>query len=588
MSVIQRLLFSAFFAPLWAGQPLHAAEFEVLDRLSVDGYSVLRGSADIPGGSFTVGGSTFVVKDGNVGIGTASPGAKLEISGNFKVGDNLIIGGSSSYKVYQNLASLDNYSGPAGAIVIDTSIPFSAANMFTITISGYSYGGTGPWEVAVAAYAGEGNIHSARYVSVNKAGFGAPVIARNSATGMVAVILGTTGGTWNYQMTVSKFTQGFNGQLESYADGWTITPRTSLASYDYQTTCSDGSTFTGLVQSTVSGTSYIAGGNFGIGTTNPAAILDVGGTGSIKIPVGTTAERPGSPVNGMLRLNVTTGRLEYYNGGWNSVGGIAASGGTITEAGGYRIHTFTVSGTFVPAGSGNVEYLVIAGGGGGGSSFGGGGGAGGYRTGTVAVTANTAVAVTVGAGGAGAAAVDSGYGTNGDNSVFSSITATGGGGGGAYIAALYGKAGGSGGGGGSSETNMTQAGGAGTSGQGYDGGYGYGRNGYLGGGGGGAGGLGGNAVASTKAGNGGPGLQSSISGTAVYYASGGGGASYLYSNGTTIGYASAGGGANGVGGNSEHGINATANTGGGGGGGGYPAGGGGNGGSGIVIVRYPI
>ncbi len=56
-----------------------AAEFEVLDRLSVDGYTVLRGSADISGGSFTVGGSTFVIKDGKVGIGTTAPGGKLQV-----------------------------------------------------------------------------------------------------------------------------------------------------------------------------------------------------------------------------------------------------------------------------------------------------------------------------------------------------------------------------------------------------------------------------------------------------------------------------------------------------------------------------
>ena len=61
VSAIKRFL---FVAPLLAGPVLHAAEFEVLDRFSVDGYTVLKGSADIPGGSFTVGMSTFVVKGG--------------------------------------------------------------------------------------------------------------------------------------------------------------------------------------------------------------------------------------------------------------------------------------------------------------------------------------------------------------------------------------------------------------------------------------------------------------------------------------------------------------------------------------------
>ena len=79
MRGIKKLSLLAFLFAFLAAPFLHAAEFEVLDRFSVDGYSVLKGSADIPGGLFTVGASTFVVKSGNVGIGTTNPGAKLDV-----------------------------------------------------------------------------------------------------------------------------------------------------------------------------------------------------------------------------------------------------------------------------------------------------------------------------------------------------------------------------------------------------------------------------------------------------------------------------------------------------------------------------
>ncbi len=75
-SVIKKLL---IIGPLLAGGASSAAEFEVLDKLSVDGYTVLRGSADIPGGGFAVGESTFVVKNGKVGIGTVAPNSKLNV-----------------------------------------------------------------------------------------------------------------------------------------------------------------------------------------------------------------------------------------------------------------------------------------------------------------------------------------------------------------------------------------------------------------------------------------------------------------------------------------------------------------------------
>ena len=104
----------------------------------------------------------------------------------------------------------------------------------------------------------------------------------------------------------------------------------------------------------------------------------------------------------------------------------SATGGTITTSGAYTIHTFTSSGTLTPNQSGTVNYLVVAGGGGGGESLGGGGGAGGYQNSTLAVTA-TGLTVTVGAGGAGAISGATAKGTNGNNSVFSTVTATGGG-----------------------------------------------------------------------------------------------------------------------------------------------------------------
>ena len=47
------------------------------------------------------------------------------------------------------------------------------------------------------------------------------------------------------------------------------------------------------------GTDYVA-------TTN--------NTGAMIMPVGTTAQRPGSPVQGMIRFNTTTSKFEGYNG----------------------------------------------------------------------------------------------------------------------------------------------------------------------------------------------------------------------------------------------------------------------------------
>jgi hypothetical protein len=282
---------------------------------------------------------------------------------------------------------------------------------------------------------------------------------------------------------------------------------------------------------------------------------------------------------GTLANTTTTGS------GSVRLGGITATGGTITEVGGYRIHTFTSGGTFtVTAGSGDVEYLIVAGGGGGGGistgnvGGGGGGGAGGVRTGSVSVSTG-GYPVTMGAGGT--AGTSGTKGGTGGSSSFAGVTATGGGGGASSGAAdNNGVSGGSGGGG-----RTSGSGGTGTLGQGSDGGDGDSSGGAGGGGGATAAGA---SSSGTSGGNGGNGLTSTINGTSVTYGGGGGGGGYGGSAGGTGGTGGGGSAPNSRG----AGTNGTANRGGGGSGASGSSSGsaysGGAGGSGIVIIRYPI
>jgi len=260
-------------------------------------------------------------------------------------------------------------------------------------------------------------------------------------------------------------------------------------------------------------------------------------------------------------------------------------GGSATtySSAGSGTHTAVTQRAFNPyAGAPDtVEYLVVAGGGGGGGGIGGGGGAGGLLTAAgFAVAAGTALTVTVGAGGPSNTAQANG--TNGNDSVFSSITALGGGGGGGN-GVVNANSGGSGGG----SSDSTGGAGAGTPGQGFSGGGPVSTSSDQSGGGGGSGSVGGNGPIGGRAGDGGTGTCSTITGQRVFYAGGGGGASYNVANAGGLGVA---GGGNG--GTYQSVVvletSGTANTGGGCGGavnnGVTPTS---AGGSGIVIIRYP-
>ena len=151
----------------------------------------------------------------------------------------------------------------------------------------------------------------------------------------------------------------------------------------------------------------------------------------------------------------------------------AATGGSVTTDGDYKVHSFTSSGTFsvTAVGDANAEldYLIIAGGGGGGNNSGCGGGAGGrlFLENYTGITSTGDITVTVGAGGAAKTGTNYGRGNNGVDSVFNSITATGGGAGGGWTSATSHQAGSNGGSGGGSGNNATP--GQGIDGQGNDG-----------------------------------------------------------------------------------------------------------------------
>ena len=365
--------------------------------------------------------------------------------------------------------------------------------------------------------------------------------------------------------------------------------------------------------------------------------LTISPNGSEKI--GGVAEDATLAVNGQaasfVYVDATKGWVNVQNAEDTETGTppfLQATGGTITECGNFKIHTFTGPGTFEvtklattsPAPIYNkVSYVVAAGGGGAGGTINnihtsGGGGGGGFREGkngpVDGYTASpkdegngipvsvTSFPITVGAGAAGGTGPNAG--SKGSSSIFGPITSTGGGGGGAIgtpsaPACRSGQPGGSGGGG------SSQTGGPGGSGntppvsppQGNGGGAGSDTPPDV------RAGSGGGATASGTSGSapfnqaaGAAGATTNISGSPVGYSGGGGGGGVQISPRAGGAASPCGSGGAGAPGNgpftpSPSTNNGADNRGGGAGGVGAdpsapPSNTGGTGGSGVVIIRY--
>jgi hypothetical protein len=346
-----------------------------------------------------------------------------------------------------------------------------------------------------------------------------------------------------------------------------------------------------------------------------------------------TVGRNSSNINGtaadlILNTNNTTATLIYVDAteGWRVIDTgtlselitpkyVAATGGTITTCGSYKIHSFTGPGTFTvscagnPAGSSAVDYLVVAGGGSGGNAAcglngnAGGGGGGGFRESKATgapwtaspLASSTSLPVSVQGypitvGGGGASKTTCGIGNVGNPSIFSTITSAGGGAGG------RGSGGNGGSGGGAADSGVAGTGNTPPTSppQGNPGGsvFNPGTSTAVSGGGGGATVAGSNGNPGGPAGPGGAGATTSISTSPTSYAGGGGGGGNSGETGGGTGGTGGGGAGGAFGGPAplKNGVAGSTNT---GGGGGATASNdavapltSGAGGSGIVVIRY--
>jgi hypothetical protein len=165
-----------------------------------------------------------------------------------------------------------------------------------------------------------------------------PYIIKNNTTGAQSIVVKTalgTGVTVPAGKTAFVYTNGTN-VVEALDYLGSLTTGTLSFSTLGSAFNADNQAITnvnidsGAIDGTNIGANAVGTGAFS--TLSATGDGTFSGTGQIKVPAGTTAQRSGSPVDGMLRYNSDLDSFEgYADGLWGGIGGAQAGGAIVTN-----------------------------------------------------------------------------------------------------------------------------------------------------------------------------------------------------------------------------------------------------------------
>ena len=311
----------------------------------------------VGGNTLIIGTAAYHVANGNFGIGTATPSAKLHVLGGnandagpeiriagsgglFDIHNNLSVGNYNSIVAEgdkaliftsgtQNTGSLviaPWFAGTSGIRITNTgsvgiNISSPDANLAvqgTANVSGNVTIGGGLTSANLTTTTNTVTIGTAAYYVAN-GNFGIGITTPGDKF-VVSANANTNAGMTLYNTNTGTSTQAVLGIATSGATGLQLGQNYSSKNVFIYT--GDAASMTFSTNATAAMT-IASNGNIGVGNTAPAVRLVIGSTDAVRLPVGNTAQRP-TAATGYIRFNSDLTSFEGYNGtAWTSVGGAA-------------------------------------------------------------------------------------------------------------------------------------------------------------------------------------------------------------------------------------------------------------------------
>jgi len=247
--------------------------------------------------------------------------------------DGLTAGGSATLLNATSAQTVLNKTHSTGSVWNGSPVPLL-------------YGGTGS---ALTAAAGAIAYSGASGLALTSAGTAGQVLVSGGSGAPSFVNASTiTAGTSTTAVTATNIAGGSAGQLVIQADTNLSTFITAGASGTFLRSEGAGYAPSWATADVTIGTTVIS---LGASSTSLAGlnILAATGTSHWTLPVGTTAQRPGSPAVGMVRYNSSISGFEgYASGAWSSLGGVKSVDAL----------TFIRAETSAGASNGELEFFV--------------------------------------------------------------------------------------------------------------------------------------------------------------------------------------------------------------------------------------
>lgn len=223
---------------------------------------------------------------------------------------------------------------------------FSTGSVWQGSAVGLGYGGTGS---ALTATAGAVAYSTSSGLALSSAGTSGQVLV-SGGTGAPTWVAASSisAGTATLATTATNIAGGSAGQLIIQADTGLSTFITAGASGTFLRSAGAGYAPTWATADVTIGSTTIplGGSNTSLAGMN---IIAATGTSHWTLPVGTTAQRPGTPAVGMIRYNSSQTAFEgYAAGAWSSLGGVKSVDG----------FTYILAETSPTAGNGDLDFYA--------------------------------------------------------------------------------------------------------------------------------------------------------------------------------------------------------------------------------------